>query len=228
MGQTRKSRSWLSYPKIIISHQVHNTCMDGYCSRAGFTITIGFCSNSFVSIPHAQALQQDPSAFWRDRIIDCPCCVLTVRVDTIWYTVSCTKSIHFSASLVELASKSANVGNTDDAGANVGNADAGAFNWSTKPVSASDVFMVTSSQLSAEPSCLIVETGVRCFLTLHTFIALRYRAFFFHNCHQLVVVVERGGLVRSSDNPSTSFSRRYNKYGGLSWWRHRKPNVSNI
>ena len=34
-----------------------------------------------------------------------------------------TKSVHFSASLVELALKSANVGNADDAGANVGNAD---------------------------------------------------------------------------------------------------------
>ena len=33
-----------------------------------------------------------------------------------------------------------------------------------------------------------------------------------------VVVVEHGGggLIRSSDNPSKSFSRRYRKYGGLS------------
>ena len=29
-------------------------------------------------------------------------------------------------------------------------------------------------------------------------------------------VVERDGLTRSSDNPSTSFSRKYSKYGGLS------------
>ena len=32
----------------------------------------------------------------------------------------------------------------------------------------------------------------------------------------VLVVVERSGLVRSSDNPSTSFSRRYSKYGVLS------------
>ena len=32
----------------------------------------------------------------------------------------------------------------------------------------------------------------------------------------VVAVVERSGLIRSSDNPSTSFSRRYSKYGGLS------------
>ena len=32
----------------------------------------------------------------------------------------------------------------------------------------------------------------------------------------VVAVVERGGLTRSSANPSTSFSRRYSKYGGLS------------
>ena len=94
----------------------------GRTNNRGVTITIGFCSNSFVSIPHAQALQQDPSAFWRDRIIDCPCCVLTVRVDTIWYTASCTKSVHFSASVVKLALKSANIGNAD-AGANIENAD---------------------------------------------------------------------------------------------------------
>ena len=31
--------------------------------------------------------------------------------------------------------------------------------------------MVTSFQLSVEPSCLIVETGVRCFLTFHALIA---------------------------------------------------------
>ena len=72
-----------------------------------FTIIIGFCSNSFVSLPHAQALQQDPSAFWRDRIIDCPCCALTVRVDTIWYTVACIKSVNFSASLLESPSRRA-------------------------------------------------------------------------------------------------------------------------
>ena len=54
--------------------------------------------------------------------------VLTVRVDTIWYTASCTKSVHFSASLAELALKSANDGNADDAEANVVNDDAGAFN----------------------------------------------------------------------------------------------------
>ena len=102
----------------------------GRTNNREVTIAIGFCSNSFVSIPHAKALQQDPSAFWRDRIIelfDYRCCVLTVRVDTIWYTASCTKSVHFSASLVELALKSANVGNADDAGANVWNADAGGF-----------------------------------------------------------------------------------------------------
>ena len=85
---------------------------------------MGFCSNS-VNISHAQALQQDASAFCRARIIDCPCCLLTVRVDTIWYTVSCTKSVHFSASLVEhVALKSSNVGN------------ARALNWSTKLVNA--------------------------------------------------------------------------------------------
>ena len=32
----------------------------------------------------------------------------------------------------------------------------------------------------------------------------------------VIAVVERGGLTRSSDIPSTSFSRRYSKYGGLS------------
>ena len=87
----------------------------GRTNNREVTIVIGFCSNSFVSIPLAQALQQDPLAFWRDRIIDCPCCVLTVRVDTIWYTASCTKSVHFSASLAVLASESANDGNADDA-----------------------------------------------------------------------------------------------------------------
>ena len=62
--------------------------------------------------------------------------------------------------------------------------------------------MATSFHLSVRPSCLLVETGVRCFLTLHDFIAhlvalsvsflpistpsisLCYQAFFFHNCHQ--------------------------------------------
>ena len=89
--------------------------------------TIVSCSNSFVEIPHAQALQQDPSAFWRGRMIDGSCCVLTVRVDTSWYTVSCTRSVHFSASLVELALKSFKVGNV------------GAFKRSTKLVNASAV-----------------------------------------------------------------------------------------
>ena len=46
-------------------------------------------------------------------------------------------------------------------------------------------------------------------------IAASYRA--------VVAVVERGGLIWSSDNPSTSFSRKNSKYGGLSWWSHRKP-----
>ena len=32
----------------------------------------------------------------------------------------------------------------------------------------------------------------------------------------VVAIVGRGGLARSSDNPSTSFSMRYSKYGGLS------------
>ena len=93
----------------------------GRTNNCEVTITIGFCSNSFVSILHAQALQQDPSAYLRDRTIDCTCWVLTVRVDTIWYTVSCTKSVHFSASLVELALESANDGNADDIGVNVEN-----------------------------------------------------------------------------------------------------------
>ena len=99
-------------------------CCVGRTNNREVIIAIGFCSISFVSIPHAQALQQDTSAFWRD----CPCCVLTVRVDTIWYTASCIKSVHFSASLDDLALKSANDGNADDAEANVGNDDAGTLN----------------------------------------------------------------------------------------------------
>ena len=78
----------------------------GRINNRELTIIVGFCSYSFVNIPHAQTLQQDPSAFWRDRIIYCPC-ALTTRVDTIWYTVSSTKSVHFSASLVESPSRCA-------------------------------------------------------------------------------------------------------------------------
>ena len=48
---------------------------------------------------------------------DCPCFVLTVRVDTIWYTVFCSKSIYFRASLVMLALKSVNDGNDDEVNA---------------------------------------------------------------------------------------------------------------
>ena len=51
----------------------------------------------------------------------------TVRVDTIWYTVFCSKSVHFRASLVVLALKYANNGNDDEV--NAENDDApGAFN----------------------------------------------------------------------------------------------------
>ena len=46
--------------------------------------------------------------------------------------------------------------------------------------------------------------------------------------YRVVVVGERGGFIHSSDNPSTSFSKRYSRYWGISWWSHRKPNVSNI
>ena len=63
------------------------------------SITKGFCSNSSVNIPHAQALQQDPSAFWRDRMIDGLYCVLTVCLDTIWYTISCISHVFMVTSL---------------------------------------------------------------------------------------------------------------------------------
>ena len=35
-------------------------------------------------------------------MIDVPCCVLILPVDTIWYNVSCVRSLHFSVTLVEL------------------------------------------------------------------------------------------------------------------------------
>ena len=58
---------------------------------------------------------------------DCPCCVLTVRIDTIWYTVFWSKSVHFRASLIVLALKPANDGNDDEV--NAENDDApGVFN----------------------------------------------------------------------------------------------------
>ena len=55
-------------------------------------------------------------------MIDVPCCVLILPVDTIWYIVSCVRSLHFSVTLVELALKSSNVGN----------AGAGSLKWSAK------------------------------------------------------------------------------------------------
>ena len=72
-------------------------------------------------------------------MIDGPCCVLTVRVNTICYTISCTRSVYFSASPLELALKSFNVGNV------------GAFLRSTKLVNAFAMFMLTSLQLSVAP-----------------------------------------------------------------------------
>ena len=154
-------------------------------------------------------------------------------------------------------------------------------------------FMVTSFLLSVEPSCLIVGTGVRCFLTFHAFIVhlvalsvtfLQFTLFCKSHCvighfsstivinyndfrcstlyssfglvcsiivafpctvmllllkipshtsiavagsklndrlipittsyRAVVAVVEGGGLIRSLDNPSTNFSRRYSKYHG--------------
>ena len=98
-------------PILLLFGPVDNT------NNCELTIIIGFCSNSSASIPHAHTLQQDPSAFWRDRTTDCPCCVLTVRVDTIWYAIFCSKSVHFRALLVVPALKSANDGNDDEVNA---------------------------------------------------------------------------------------------------------------
>ena len=46
--------------------------------------------------------------------------------------------------------------------------------------------------------------------------------------HNFLVEVERCGFILSSDNPSTSFFRRYSRYGGLPRWSHRKPKISKI
>ena len=65
----------------------------------------------------------------------------------------------------------------------------------------SNVFRSSTLYTSFGPVCSIIVTSIDTNQT-------SYRA--------VVAVVERGGLTRSSDNPSTSFSRRYSKYGVLS------------
>ena len=94
---------------------------------------LGFCSNSLVNIPHAQALLQNPSAVCRDRINDVPCCVWILRADLTWYIRSCSRSFHWSAP-VKLSLKSPSDGNPVDGGTA---AVASALSSSTKSVSLS-------------------------------------------------------------------------------------------
>ena len=96
---------------------------------------LAFCNSSFVSIPHAQALQQNTSAVWSDRTNDVPCWVLMLRALKIWYTLSFTSSFHLSAPVAP-SSKSSSVGN-DAAGDADADGVASAASWSTNSVSMS-------------------------------------------------------------------------------------------
>ena len=78
---------------------------------------------------------------------DVPCCVFILCADTIWYIVSCARSSHFSASLVEPVSKPSNVGNSG----------AGAFNWSTNSLRTSFDSLTFIAMISSSGKTVLVE-----------------------------------------------------------------------